>query len=111
MVSITAIESKTVDGVIFNELATSVFRDTNPRVTRTPTLDGGAVIDHRGFIDGDRIFKIEAALDEATTEALWTLYRNETIVHISCIEGFFTGTLAKLKADGGRVTLIFWVKE
>lgn len=111
MISITALESKTVDGVIFNELPTSVFRDTLPRVNRTRTLDGGAVVDHRGFVDGDRTFKIEAELDEPTTDALWSLYRAETLVNISCREGFFTGALADLKADGGRVTLLFWVKE
>ena len=111
MVSISALESKTVDGVFFNELPTSVFRETTPRVSRTPTLDGGAVIDHRGFSDGDRTFKIEAQLDEATTDALWALYRAETLVNISCREGFFTGTMSDLKADGGRVTLLFWVKE
>lgn len=111
MVSITTIESKAVDGVSFDELPTSIFRDTIPRVTRTPTLDGGVVVDHRGFADGDRTFKIEALLDETTTDLLWALYRSETLVKISCREGFFTGVLADLKADGGRVSLLFWVKE
>lgn len=111
MVSITTIESKAIDGVLFDESPKSVFRDTPPRVNRTATLDGGAVLDHRGFSDGDRIFKIAAEVTEAIADDLWYMHRNETLLNISCPEGFFTGSIQDLKADGGRLEMVFLVKQ
>lgn len=111
MVSITTLESKAVDGVLFYEKGNSTFRNTPPRVVRTKTLDGGAVIDHRGFCDGDRDFTIFARLDEATATDLWTIHRNETLVNISCIEGFFTGSISDMQIDNGDLRLVFIVKE
>jgi len=111
MVSITTIESKTIDGVVFEELPTSAFRDTPPRVSRTATLDGGAVLDHRGFSDGDRALKIEAFIDETTADNLWYMSRNETLLNIACREGFFTGAISEIKIDGGRLKMTFLVKE
>ena len=111
MISITTLESKAIDGVLFYELPSSTFRDTPVRMTRTATLDGGAVIDHRGFSDGDRAFEIEANLTEAEADALWYMHRNETLLHISCPEGFFTGAISEIKADGGRLKMTFLAKE
>lgn len=111
MVSITTLESKTTDGVLFYENADSIFKNTPPRVVRTATLDGGAVIDHRGFCDGDREFTILASLDEQTAADLWTIHQSETIVNISCIEGFFKGAISECNVDNGKLRLIFLVKE
>lgn len=111
MVSITTLTAKTVDGVFFNEMPTSVFRDTPPRLTRTATLEGGAVLDHRGFSDGDRTFKINAELDESIADDLWTIHRTETLLNISCREGFFKGSISEMKIDGGRLQMVFLVKE
>jgi hypothetical protein len=111
MISITTIESKTVDSVFFDELPTSIFRDTPPRFRRTATLDGGAVLDHRGFADGDRKFTIAANVSEAIANDLWTIHKAETLVNISCPEGFFVGSIGEMKVDGGRLQMVFYVKE
>lgn len=111
MISITTLESKTIDGVEFNESPNSVFRNTPARLNRTATLDGGAVIDHRGFSDGDRAFQIEARVDETTADNLWYMHRNETLLHLACAEGFFTGSISEIQADGGRLKMTFLVKE
>jgi hypothetical protein len=111
MISITTLESKAIDGVLFDELPSSAFRNTPARLTRTATLDGGAVLDHRGFSDGDRSLKIEANVDETTADNIWYLHRNETLLHIACAEGFFTGSISEIQADGGRLKMTFLVKE
>lgn len=111
MISITTIESKAIDGVLFYELPGSAFRNTPPRLTRTATLDGGAVLDHRGFSNGDRAFEIEATIDKTTADNLWYMHRNETLLHIACAEGFFTGSISQMKVDGGRLKMTFLVKE
>jgi len=111
MISITTLESKAIDGVFFCEMPTSTFRDTPPRLTRTPTLDGGTIIDHRGFSDGDRAFKISAVIDETTANNLWYIHRNETLVNISCREGFFTGAISEMTCDNGKLEMVFLVKN
>jgi len=110
MVSITTKEVETIDGVFFYELKTSKFRDTPARVRRTKTLDGGCVIDHRGFSDGDRKFDIKAFLDEDTADDLDNIYRNQTIVNISCREGFFEGAISRMSVDNGDLNMTFLVK-
>ena len=111
MVSITAKITASIDGVIFQEKPESEFQSTSARVIRTPTLDGGVVVDHRGFSDGDRTFKIIAELDEDTTSDLWYMHRNLTLLNISCREGFFEGAISDMKADHGLMDLTFLVKE
>ena len=48
----------------------SAFKDLVPRVTKTKTLDGGVVYDHRGMVTADREFNIRAVINEAQTAAL-----------------------------------------
>lgn len=110
MVSITTITTGDPDGVLFYEDPDSVFQDTEPRVSRSATLDGGSTIDHRGFCDGDREFKIKAQLSADQSEDLWSIYRNETLVNLSCKEGFFQGAISRMAIDGGRLEMTFLVK-
>ena len=112
MISITTKTTEgTVTGVLFQEAHDSELRNETSRVFRTPTLDGGAVVDHRGFSDGDRTFKIKAKLDEDTADDLWYLFRTETLLNISCSEGFFEGAISDMKAPNGNLELTFLVKE
>jgi len=111
MISITTKTAETIDGVFLEELPSSVFRNAAARVVRTPTLDGGAVIDHRGFSEYDREFTIRAVLDEQTANDLWEIYRAETLVNLSCREGFFSGTISNMVIDGGLLTLTFLVGD
>ena len=110
MISITTIAVGDPDGVLFYENIDTVLMDTPPRVSRSATLDGGSVVDHRGFCDGDREFKIKAQLTEDQAEDLWNIYRSETLVNISCGEGFFQGAISRMKLDGGRLEMTFLVK-
>ncbi len=111
MISITAMQTGTIDGVIFEELPDSQFRNESARVARSKALDGSVVIDHRGFADGDRTLNISADLDEDTADDLWYLHRNETLLNISCKEGFFVGAISQMEDYGGVISLIFLVKE
>ena len=110
MVSITSITGST-DGVIFEELKRSSFKRVRPRVTKSRTLDGGVYVDHRGVVDGDREFEIEAILDEATATALQNIHENESLVHIACLQGFYTGAISFLEIDNGFLRMTFWVSD
>ena len=112
MVVISLIESAENDFVTFEELPDSDFRNTPARVSRTMTLDGGAVIDHRGFYDADRRFDIKARLDDQEKEdLLWSIYLNNIFVNLACREGFFKGAISKMELKFGEVNFTFLVKE
>ena len=111
MVSISTIEVTTDGEVEFEELPTSIFRATPARVVKAQTLDGDVVIDHRGFVTGDQEFTIKAKLDETTSDKLWNIYKTQTLVDLSCKEGFFRGVISDMQIDNGELNLTFFVKE
>lgn len=111
MISITTITG-TYDGVIFNESAESKFKNYDPRLTKTKTLDGGTVIDHRGMITADREFPIKATkLTAAQVAALELIVKNETYINLSCDEGFFQGVISRAEIDNGVLDMLFYVNE
>ena len=111
MVSITAKIASTIDSVSFTEELASEFRNGISRVVRSKALDGSVVIDHRGFVDGDRTLKIVANLDESTVDDLWYLFRNETLLNLACKEGFFDGAISDMNDKNGQVELTFLVQQ
>jgi len=108
MISITS-KTGSSEGVIFEELPGSKFKDLVPRVTKSKTLDGGVVYDHRGMVTADREFNIRALLTEAQTAALQTIIENETYVNLSCADGFFEGVISRAKINIGKLDMDFWV--
>lgn len=97
--------------IIFNELPTSRFRSESARVSRSATLDGGCVIDHQGFSDGDRTLDIRALWTEAQAAVLWYLFRTTTFLNISTREGFFYGVIESMQDENGNGRLSILVKE
>ena len=109
MISITS-KSGSSDGVIFQESNKSGFKTFEPRLTKTPTLDGGVVYDHRGMVTADREFRIIANnLSAIQTSALQTIIENETYVNLSTDEGFFEGVIQRADLDRGFCDMVFWV--
>ena len=110
MISISTIDADAAGAVIFKEDQKSKFRSTPARVTKSKTLDGDVVIDHRGFVDVDRDFEIIATLDEDQVDALWYIYTTYTFVNLSCKEGFYQGAM-NLEIVNDKLTLNFLAKE
>jgi len=109
MISITSI-SGTSDGVIFQEDKSSNFKTFEPRVSRSQTLDGATVYDHRGMAEADREFNISAKnLSESQINALQTIIENETYVNLATDEAFFQGVIQRAELDRGFLNMVFWV--
>jgi len=109
MISITS-KTGSSDGVIFQESKKSGFKTFRPRVTKSKTLDGAVVYDHRGMIEADREFKITASnLLRSQIDALQTIIENETYVNLATDEAFFEGVISRAKIDNGFLDLDFWV--
>ena len=108
MISITS-KTGSSEGIIFEELPNSKLRDMIPRVTKSKTLDGGVVYDHRGMVTADREFVVNARLSQAQFEALQTIVENETYVNLSSPEGFFEGVISDLTIDNDITKFNYWV--
>ena len=97
--------------VIFQELPQSRLRNEAARVSRSATLDGGCVIDHQGFSDGDRTFDIRARWSQELADILWSLFRSATFLNIATREGFFYGVIENMADENGNGRLSILVKE
>ncbi len=111
MVSITKTTLATGSAVIIKEDPTSRIRDGSARMSKTGTLDGGAVIDHRGYAAGDRSLEIVGRLDKAESDLLWSMFKTETMVNISTNDGFFYGAIERLRIDNGNVDMVLSIQE
>jgi len=109
MISITS-KTGSSDGVIFQESKQSGFKTFQPRVTKSQTLDGAVVYDHRGMVEADREFNIKASnLSAAQTGAIQTIIENETYVNLATDEAFFEGVISRSELDNGFLDMDFWV--
>jgi len=109
MISITS-KSGSSDGVIFDESKESGFKTFEPRVTKSRTLDGAVVYDHRGMVTADREFRILANnLTAIQAAAIQTIIENETYVNMATDEAFFEGVIQRAELDRGNLDMIFWV--
>ena len=110
MIGISKLTKDDNGAVIIHENTDSQLLDSIPRVTRTATLDGGAVIEHKGFSEADRTFNIRGEIDENQLDILWELHK-ETTVYVSCKYGFFSGAIQRIRADNGELYLTIYIKE
>ena len=110
MISISKIT--TGNSLVIDELpqASSIY-DGLARVGRYKTLDGGTIIDHQGYVSGDRSLQIKCKLSEADETIVRSLFENETLVHVSTKHGFFSAAISSLKGDNGAITLTILLKE
>lgn len=110
MISISKTTQDTDGNIIINESPDSELLSSSPRISRTATLDGGAVVEHYGFAEGDRTFKIRATITEAQYIILWALHK-ESLVYVSCEHGFFSAVIQTLRADNAELYLTILIKE
>lgn len=89
----------------------STIEESRARISRTPTLDLGVVIDNQGYVIGDRVIKIEASLNQSDSEKLWSLYKNNLYLLISTRDGIFYGSIYDMKINKGKLEMTFYVKE
>ena len=85
--------------------------NASARVSRSATLDGAVSITHSGLVHGDRTLSIYAAIDSATEATLKSINETDTLINLSCKEGYFSGVIDRLRIQGGIMTMTFLVKE
>lgn len=111
MIAISTLTQNSAGALVLYELPESLLEDMRARVSRRATLDGAVAVIHSGFAHGDRTFQIKAEITEADAATLKAIHRTETIVWISCKEGFFSGAIEFLKIEGGIIDMSIMIKE
>ena len=111
MVIITKTTQATNSYVKIKESPDSDLYTAQARVSRSATLDGGAVVDHLGFVQGDRTMKISGLLTESEEDLLWDIFTNETLVGLACRDGYFVGAIRAMTKKGGNVNFTFLVRN
>jgi len=105
MIGISSIDQSSAMAVIINESAESTVRDAEARVAKYATLDGGSVIVHQGFSDGDRTLYVRGTVTEAEQTVLDALFQTQSLVHVATQAGCFLGAITRLKTDNGDLSM------
>lgn len=81
------------------------------RISRTATLDGGAIIVDNGYSAGDATFNIVIRdIDSATRLALMAMIKRHSAIIVSVKENIFVGAVQTLD-DKDKMKIRFLVKQ
>jgi hypothetical protein len=109
MIALSTIEAG--DCIVLNTGSQTIKENTR-RLSRTATLDGGAVITDGGLSEADRTFEFTVKnVPEYIRDALWALFLRESRVHLACPEGVFAGYLQRIRIAGADIAISFMVHE
>lgn len=110
MIALSKIDQDSEGYLLINENSDSDVYNAEARISRTKTLDGGVVIDHRGFAHGDRNLNIKCNATAEDEAILRDLLENETLINISTADGFYEGSIKSINGINGSLTIIIWLK-
>ncbi len=114
MIGISTLTQNTAGAITFDatEKKTSI-RNATARVSRSATLDGGAVINHLGFSHGDRTFQIYAKLTKAADAVLWGIFALGVMVNVATDEGMYRAAIESVTIadDKGITKMSILIKE
>lgn len=111
MIGLSKTTQETGGAILIKKERYSEIRRGQARVSRTRTLDLGAVIDHRGYSDGDRTFRVRSEVDETDADFLWNMFKSETFINVSTLDGFFYGVIDIMEIDRGLLNMTLLIKE
>lgn len=83
------------------------------RVTRTATLDGGAVVNDQGYSPADRTIDIQfdAQESEDVVEGMRRLLRLYSSVELTMADGCFNASPSAFRVTSGKATLTLLISE
>lgn len=83
------------------------------RVTRTATLDGGAVVNDQGYSPADRTIDVQFDADtsEDVVEGIRRLVRLYSSVVLTMADGCFNASPSAFRVTSGKATLTLLISE
>ncbi len=110
MISISKITpSGTGDSIIIRDYKSKLY-ETQLRVSKTKTLDGGVVIVNSGFSEEDKKFVINAKLNKADSAALRAIYEEGVFIIFASEDGIWQSIITSLNDAYGTIRMIVEVK-
>lgn len=97
--------------VLIRSDSRSKMKNYRPRVARSATLDGGAVVENLGYSDGDREIDIVSKVSETIEGKLRSMVQDELYVVVSTREGVFFGSIESMTVDRGQLKIKFLPQE
>jgi len=91
--------------LIKNHRIDSRLFETQARVSKTKTLDGGVVVVTGGFVEEDMAFIVNARMKKADVDILKSIYKTELYIIFSCEEGVFTCVIDSFSDKYGDVRM------
>jgi len=112
MISISAPLYDLEGHVLLSPSPDSDLQGGSRRVSRTPTLDGGATIVDQGMSHADRTFQITVPnISENKYNTVWYLLRTYGLVNIATREGVFSGTISRARVRSGNLEMTILIQE
>lgn len=98
MISICSIDHDLTGQVLFKEDIPVRFHNARARINRIGTLDGGVVLNHLGFADGDGNIEIKTSnLTETQENKLIDFFENDPGVICAIFHGVYFGAIGTLE--------------
>lgn len=111
MISISTIVADLTGSLVVMNTSNCNFSNRPARVSRSATLDGGAVIIHSGVIEGDRTFYLDCKISEDQETLINYIYGNSTLILVSCSEGLFLAAMSELDIRYGKLKATILIKS
>ena len=71
----------------------SKVKNASARISKSKTLDGGVVVSHNGFTDGDRKIDISAILSKTNSDVLWDMFTGQTFITVAIDDGVYNAVI------------------
>ena len=110
-IGLKKISAEAGSAVIIKDDSRSTIKEYSPRVSRSATLDGGAVIENLGYSDGDREISIISEVDSEKEIRLQSMVRDELYLVVSTRDGVFYGAIDSLTIDRGSLKIKILAQE
>lgn len=110
-IGLKKISAEAGSAVIIKDDSRCKIKNYNPRVSRSPTLDGGAVIENLGYSDGDRELTIVSLVGETIELKLRSMVQDELYIVCSTRDGVFYGSISSMVVDRGSLNLKILAQE
>lgn len=112
MIGISALTQDASGAIVIHEdKSRTRYRENVARLDRTKTLDGGVVINHGGFADGDRNCQVVAWLTEAQENTLWNIFETHNFVRYVQKDGVYQAAIQSVRAAQGETKINMMIKE
>ena len=110
-IGLKKISAEVGSAVIIKDDSRCTIKNYNPRVSRSPTLDGGAVIENLGYSDGDREITIVSLVSQEIEAKLKSMAVDELYLVVSTRDGVFYGAVDVMQVDRGSLNLKILAQE